>query len=194
MTGPNSLAPAYTQLLYHSAFAPHIMTRPLKGIVIDTVTPVNSEVDVWAGGTVPWTDMIDSLVVALKAAVSSSVVFDRALLFSKPTEEDIPVLIAQYDVGVPGTVSSPGWQEATELTVNMKTVGNSNAKLTLLDFASGGLFTKTITLSGSGLETIFGEMSDTGKGWSGRDNTRIAAFVSGTRTLNEKLRRAYHLG
>lgn len=190
---PNSLAPGFITIDYHSAFGAHKMTLPTNAINVNESDPAASTIDTHDAGTVLWTDMVDALVAEAVDQFSASVTFDIATLYNQPTADDIPEPIATYSVGEVGTVGTPGWQQATQLTLIGRTLDVGIAKLVLLDFASGGAFTKTTVLSGSGLEALWGVLANVSYGFVGRDGTRPNTFIAATRTLNEKLRKSYNL-
>jgi len=189
---PNSLAPGFIKVNYHSAFGPHVMILPVLGINIETPA-VDSTIDTHSAGTILWTTMVTALVTEMADQYPTNCTFDIATLFNQPTADDDPQPISGVELGIDGTVAVPGWAQGTQLTISARTADFNPAKLVMLDFASGGLFTKTTVASGSGLEALLNEWTALTNGWCGRDNTRPSQFVSATRTLNEKLRRNYNL-
>lgn len=189
----NDLSPGFIRVDYVSPYAPHVMILPVNTPTIDVGDPLASTITAWDTGQRDWVDMATDLVTEIADAYATTVNFQRLTLFNKPDPDEDAIFIASTGIDIDGTVAVPGYYRATQLTFNAKDVENKIAKLVLLDFASGGLFEKTQTLTGSGLEAIWGEWASNLNGWSSRNGARPATFISATRTLNEKLRRAYHL-
>lgn len=188
----NSLAPAFIKVNYHSISGPHSMLIPTLAANV-APTPSESTIDTHAGGTIAWDDMAEALLTELADQMSTSSAFDGIFLFTQADADADPVLITGKNITIAGTNAAPGWEVATQLTINAKSENGGNVRLTLLDFASGGQFTKTSVLAGSGLEAVVAEWGLLANGWSSRDNGRPSIFLSATRTLNERLRRAYRI-
>jgi hypothetical protein len=190
---PADLFPGFIRVDYITPYAPHVMVLPVNTPVIDTGDPVSSTITAWDAGQRDWVDMASDLITEIADAYATTVNFNRVTLFNKPDPDEDAVFIASEAIDIDGTVATPDWYQATQLTINAKDGENKIAKLVLLDFASGGLFTKTLSLTGSGLEAIWGQWAAVTNGWSSRNGKRPSTFISATRTLNEKLRRNYHL-
>lgn len=187
------ISPGFIRVDYLSPYAPHVMILPVNTIDVDAGAPEDSTILAWDSGQRDWVDMATDLLTEIADAYATTVNFNRITLFNKPDPDLDAVFLASEAIDIDGTVETPGWYQGTQLTLNAKDGENKIAKLVLLDFASGGLFTKTQTLTGSGLEAIWGEWASNLNGWSSRNGLRPSTFISATRTLNEKLRRNYHL-
>lgn len=190
---PADLFPGFIKVDYVTPYAPHTMILPVNTPTIDTGDPPASTITAWDAGQRDWVDMATDLITEIADAYATTVNFGRITLFNKPDPDEDAIFIASEAIDIDGTAAVPGWYQATQLTLNAKDGENKIAKLVLLDFASGGLFTKTQNLVGSGLETIWGQWASVTNGWSSRNGERVSTFISATRTLNEKLRRNYHL-
>jgi hypothetical protein len=189
---PGDLAPGFIRVAYHSAFGLHVMTIPVNTPNPDTGTPADSTIDNWSSGEVNWRTMTDDLIALIKAIYSTNSEFDSAQLFTKSVGA-APIPVDSYTLAVAGTETTPGWEKATQQTLSARDAGFNEAKLVFLDFASGNDFGKYTDATAVGLNLIFDEWSDPTNGWGSRKNARPATFIAATRTLNEKLRRAYRL-
>jgi hypothetical protein len=100
----------------------------------------------------------------------------------------------RFSTPIVGAASTPGWTRAVELTHTFRTEDGGVSKLVLLDCGSFNLWNKQVDPTGSAdLLAVIAEWTNPANCWAGRDTTRPAAFVQLTKTLNEKLRRAYRM-
>jgi len=188
---PFSLDPGFIILDYHSAYAPHVQLLPIKGIQIDTADPHASEIDTWDGGAISWVTMTDAMVALFADRYPATVHYDRATLWSKPTEEDLPLFIDAYNMDVVGTVGTPGYTKAVQETIMARDTGGNIVKLVFLDMASTNNFDKQLTLAAAGITDLFAEWTAETNGWASRAGLRPSVFSQATRNINEKLRREY---
>ena len=86
--------------------------------------------------------------------------------------------------------------KAVQATFNMKSAGAYPFKMVFLDYPhGGGEFEKQrFGDISAAAQALFLEFTRDDRGWSARDNTQIVAFLSVTNTLNEALRKQYHMG
>lgn len=186
----NSLVPAFVEIDYHSVYSPHKMTIPT--LAWNPGAPYG-DFETHAGGAIAAEDMIDALIDKLKAFVPAGVAFDGWTVFTKPTIESQSTPRAFKTSGVVGTAPA-SWAKATQLTISAKTDNGGDARLVLMDAASGNNFdlitSATITPS---YTALFGEWFADTNGWAGRDNGLPYYFTQASITLNEKLRKQYHM-
>jgi len=189
----SSLFPAFIKVEYHSAYAPHIMLLPTREIDIDAGTPEDSTILAWDDSQINWVTMVTALITEMLPLFTITVNFDRATLFNVPELEADPQPISNATIDLPGSDASPTYSQAVQLTATWRTSLFGISKLVLLDMESSGSFDKIISLSGQPALTAINDewVADT-NGWAGRDNGQPNVFISATKTLNEKLRRAYH--
>jgi len=183
---PASPAPAYVRINYHSAYGQHTMQVP-------TLAWSSNQFTTWASGSVTDSKMIDDLVALLLPFYPSTVTFDNWIVFSQPTPTDAPVPVnASTFTGMDGTAGSPGWTKAVQLTMSVRSTNFGVAKYVFLDGASGNNF-DPIRVADSAMLAVLAEVADTSNGWSAQDNGRPDTFIGLTKTMNEKLRKAYRM-
>lgn len=187
----NSLSPAFVQIQYHSAYAPHVMTLPTTNWTADADYGL---FETWAGGTKAADDMIEELILLMVPFFPSTVEFDYWTIFTKAdgTAPNIPRVGKAS--GEPGTAVAPGATKATQATWSFKTEGTGLSKIVMLDVNTNNSFEKVTPgeLAGAALALADKWTADT-EGWSGRDNTQPSFFLQIAYTINEKLRREYHM-
>lgn len=190
---PNSLSPASVVISYHSAYSAHRMTIPTLAWI-----PVGFAGDL--GGYASWNAsardaeaMIGDLVAKLKVLVPATTLFDEATIYTMatPTSPNIPR--ASKALAVAGTSASTDPSAAVSATFNMKTGGNGNSKIVLLDVPIGNnwfapIFPADFTTA---LTDVFDQMNDPNNAWAGRDDEQIQSFRSVTFDLNDKLQKQY---
>jgi len=184
---PNSLNPAAFKLNYHSNAGPHTAEVPTLN------WNVGNTFDTWNSGTVDDETMITDYVTALLPFFGSDVEFTDAIIYLIPSPGADPQPVQSYGfTGLVGSASSPGWTTAVQATYSVRTHLFGLYKIVMLDMASGNSFAPSSVLGGAALD-LFNIISDKDRGFSGRDNGRPNVFIKFTKTLNEKLRRAYRL-
>lgn len=189
---PNSLFPAFVRLNYHSAAAPHSQTIPtLPWLDVESDGEVG-EFETWGASTIDALDMITNLVDELVKFFDALVTYDNFVIFTQEDAEADPVPRASGSFTAKvGTETDAGWGGAVQTTISFRTTLFGLSKLTLLDSASRDDF-NPITVPVAPYTTLIPEFAATFNGWSGQDGGRPATFIRATKTLNEKLRRAYH--
>jgi hypothetical protein len=184
---PNSLNPAFFKLNYHSNAGPHTATVPTL------LWNVGNTFDTWNAGTVDEITMIEGYVDKLLPFFASDTEFDNWVTYLKPPDPADPQPVSSGSfTGKVGTASSPGWTTAVQGTFSIRTHLFGIYKIVMLDGASGNSFAPSSALGGAALD-LFNYVSDKDNGFSGQDNGRPNVFIKFTKTLNEKLRRAYRL-
>jgi hypothetical protein len=179
----HSLVPAYVEIDYHSTWSPHKMTIPTLAW---NPGAGYGDFETHNGGSIAADEMVDALIAVLKAFVPASVAFDGYTVFTKATEASPSIPRAFKTSGVVGTAPL-SWSKATQLTISAKTDNAGDARLVLMDAASGNDFDlitpATITAS---YTALFAE-------WFSPDNGLPYYFTQASITLNEKLRKQYHM-
>ena len=188
---PNSNAPGFITIESTSIFGAHVATLPVNTISPDFVSPTSSTIEAWDSSSVNWVDMVTALVDLLADRFPVDYDFLRASLWDRPTPADLPTFVGTVSLATPGTVATPGWNKATQETITARDTGGYIAKLVLLDMASTNNFDEQVTLTGAGLADLFDEWQAMTNGWSSQAGFRPNSFIKATRTLNEKLRKAY---
>jgi len=149
--------------------------------------------EAWSGATVAGDDMAKVLIDALGDGASDNIVYDGYTIWDVPSLGADPLFVFAEAYSVPGTDTAIGWAEAVQRTFTWRTAVGGIAKLVQLDVATGNNFGRypTVIAPYTGILTAFQAI---GAAWSGRDGTKPTAFKNVTVTLNEQLRRSYHLG
>jgi len=191
---PYDLGPWFVRIDYASAFGPHSMTIPTLDWNDISSTGGHGTFDTHDSSSIDAVEMVEALVDVLVPFFPDTVTFTDWRVFNKvdPEAPSIPVDGALL-TAKEGTKASPGWSKATQLTFSWRTEGFHPSKLTLLDYGSAGDFAKILDLTATVVANLDAEYTADSNGWAGRDGLRPNQFVSGTCTLNEKLRRAYRL-
>lgn len=192
---PESIAPSFVKFEYAGTFGPHSMMIPTR-----EWNPVGPSGDM--GGFPRWSDddvvdaeaMIDALVATFAPFYTASFAFLRATIYTLATPGADPQPRVSKSMNVSGTELTPGWMQAIQLTVTMRTEGFGLAKIVLLDADSTDSFAKITALGNKAiLDAMIEEWVDEGNAWSGRDGFRPATLISMTTDLNDALRRAYRM-
>lgn len=190
----NSKGPYYLQLGYHSGFGPHSAQIPMRAWQAGGMGSVAGDFIAWDDELVDADDLVNSLADLLRPFYPESVTLDNYIIFKQVGTAEIytPVAAAGLtDKG--GTFEDYIWNEAVEETITWRSTNFGIFKITLLDAASGGDFSKLSTLPSSGiLKNLHTALVDTSNPYMARDNGRPSSFISRTFTLNERLRRSYH--
>jgi hypothetical protein len=184
----NSLAPGFGKLFYSRTglLKPHVMTFGLNPH--DTPTPgFDPDLDKSGGGTIPFSDAIDAIIVLLKAITSHNMTFTHCEFWSQPTKDDDPLFIFDHSIGVAGT-DSGAHVVAEQLVITYRT----NA---------GGLY-RFYQMEGTAAVDIvaFPPFSTLYANWSnyllgaddviyGRDNGYPSSVISLKTKTNDALRR-----
>lgn len=187
----NSLSPAFVQIQYHSAYAPHVMTLPTLEWTPDADYGLFAT---WGAGTIAADDMIESLILKMVPFFPSTVVFDSWTIYTMADVEAQAIPRAFKTNNEPGTNATPGQTKAVQATWTFKTSEGGISKVVMLDMGNNNSFERVTqaTVGGDGQAFIDEWTADT-NGWSGRDNAQPVFFLQVAYTLNEKLRREYHL-
>jgi hypothetical protein len=187
----NFLGPWFVQIASHSAFAPHIQTIP----TLPWTPGVGyGEFDTWAAGTKAADDMIEEFVDLQAPFFPTSYAWDYFTIYSQPTIADPAIPVIGKVLTQVGTAGAGGEIKATQATWSFKTTTGGLFKLVQLDLKAAAGFTKTTpTTLTVDAQNLVDAVQDQANGWSGRDGARPSFFLQIAYTLNEKLRRQYHM-
>lgn len=188
-----SIAPAFVKIEYTSSNAPHVMILPTLEWT-STGFGLPGEFAEHSGGSTPGDTMVELLVGQMVAMFTSSMEFVNYTIFTQASPSADPVPVFSAPLGVAGSTVSTTWQKAVQITCTSRTTLGGIAKLTFLDAISYDNWDRIVDLAAfAQLDDVFALWSDELFGWSGRDGGRPATFLQATKTLNEKLRRQYHM-
>lgn len=188
---PNSRAPGFIEMEYHSLYGFHVRELPVNTVNIDTGDPNASTIDDWTGGTVSWRTMASELSELLADRLPTTSVIDRATLWAQPLPTDLPLFVDSFSLADTGTVSPSGYTKAVQETLTARDTGGYVAKLVSLDMASGDNFDVQVTPTAAGVADLIDAWFAETNGWSSQAGFRPSTFIKATRTLNESLRRRY---
>ncbi len=185
--------PYFIEILYAAAGVPHTMRRSTK----DWVDPADADepgtFDTWNGGSVAADEMIQDFVELLLPFYAADTEFLGATLFHVPVADGPANPVRQFAfTGAIGTDVSASWAQAVQISINMRTQSFNQMRVVLLDAVSGNDFSKQFAPNVN-VAPLVAMLINGDKGWAGADNARPFGFESTTLTLNEKLRRAYHM-
>jgi hypothetical protein len=193
-TPRQSLSPGYWVLRTRSRFAPHAQTIPTRLPTFTSFGIENVSYTDWTGGTVAAADMLTAYLAKLADCHPDTTSFDTLEIYSQPTTEDFPQLIAVEAIGTVGADETTGWDEAVQVTLTGKDTNGNDSRLILLDVHTNNSFGRfslaAITLA---YRDLWGVIADEGNAFSSRKGFRPDALIQQSVTLNEKLRREYHL-
>lgn len=190
----NSLFPAFVKIDYHSPWGTHVMTIPTKGWNDDVSAGGKGTFDTWGGSPADADDMVKDLVNLLKPFYQPDHFFDLYTIYTMASETAKPNPVASNSLGIEGTEASSNWSKAVQTTFTIRTDSFGIMRIVLLDAPNPASFDRIASFDASpealALVTELGSLT---KGWSGRDNAKPGTLVQIAYTLNEKLRREYHM-
>ena len=188
---PNSAAPAFVQINYHSAYGPHSARIPTLdwnpgGDASGSFVTHNA-------GSVDASDMVNDYVDVAAPFFPDTVQFDNFIIYriTDISVNPIPVYSEAF-VSKEGTGDGTSWSKAVQRTLIMRTDEFGIAKYVFLDAESGNNFDR-ITSAGADIAAFIAVISDGDNAFAGLDNGKPTTYLGVTTTLNEKLRRAYRM-
>ena len=196
MTEPtlNNFRPGFVDLKYNSAYAPHNMRLGTRLPAYAAPGLANVSYEAWDASIVSAQDMVDDLLVVLKACHLVTTTFFLATFYDFHEGLDSPIPIATYAPGVDGTDVSVAWNEATMVNLIGRDTAGNVAKLVLLDVATGNnwndLYLSDIAAA---YIALWDEFSSVSKAWQSRKNYRPDILVHQTAKLSDALRKRYYL-
>ena len=182
----------FIELSYKTNFTTHKAMLP----TLSPATPVPGAVPAyttWGGDPINGDVMLTDYTALAKRFMQNDSEFLNAVFWATLDGDTKPTALAAAPINVPGDAGYTGWYEAVQRTWSFKTSGFNFLKNVMLDSPTGNAFGRySGTLDTDGDNFVAYILGDT-HAFSGRDLLRPAAFWSLTITLNEKLRREYHL-
>jgi hypothetical protein len=191
----NSPAPAFVRINYVTAYAPHSMEVPSVPIIVDALMTSGWGFDLRGGAaTVDVVDAVTALVNKLKVFHKSTTIFTDFIAYVQD-DPDLPATpVLSRALGIAGTTALTGWAKAVEATWTFRTDTFGLSKIVLLDIPDEASYDKETDLSGSVIKDALADYWTADVTWvAGRDGGRPATFLQISKTLNEKLRRAYRM-
>lgn len=192
---PNGLQPAYVEIEYRSAYAPHVMVRPTgawsPGI---PETNVSGTFLSWNGDQIDADTMINDMVQLFQPFFLATTEFELYTVFEWDDAADRFIPRASQPLGLAGTSVSTSWAKAVSKTLNFRSVSGYTAKIVLLDVPSGNTF-DPVNAFGADPSTsaVVDAFLDPDQAWSARFNEKPGSFLKQTTTLNDELRKQYHM-
>jgi len=186
-----SLYPSFVEIDYHSDYAPHKMTIPTKQW---NSGGAFGDFETWSAGAIPADEMVEALVTLMLPFFRSSVSFDGFTVFTMADVDAPAIPRASKVLGLDGTSVGTAPYKATQATWSAKTTAGSLAKIIMLDVALSGSFERlTYSSLTPAAEAFLAEWFDDGNAWSARIDGKPDYFLQISYTMNEKLRREYHM-
>lgn len=190
---PESPAPAFVKIESTSLNAPHVAILPTLQWN-DPGDFTAGTFDTHEGGSIAADDMVNDLVNVLAALYTGDYDFISYTIFTQSSPSADPVPRFSEALSQSGVTVSATWQKAVQLTFTWRTTLFGIAKIVALDAISGNNFDRITTLTPMSAEALIdAEFTSVARGWSGRDGGRPATFLQISKTINEKLRRQYHM-
>lgn len=187
--------PSFVKIFYHSEFAPHVMTLPARTWVAPATGHTSGFFEPWVGANIDADTMIMDFINQAALVYDPDVAFDRYEIWTKATPTGIPTLRVVVPIAVTGSAAAVGWNEAVQVTVTTRSLtDNSMLRLVLLDVFTDNFFGKEFDISGSAaLQTLVDQLLADANAWQTRKGSQATIIRSATTTLNNRLRREYHL-
>jgi hypothetical protein len=189
------LQPSYIRVDYHSAYGPHSHTLPTLQWLPTSITGAMGSYVGWGSVPLDAEDMIDGLIALAKTQLPPSSEYDVATVFNYDSGAERFVPVATKSLAVAGTSGTGSPNKAVSFTMNLRTTGGSTMKMVFLDIVHTGLeFNKIGPGAFSANQLLIADyLGDIDNAFSGRDNTRPTAIISGTFDLNDALRKQYRM-
>lgn len=187
-----TLYPSFVNIFYHSPWAPHIATLPTRAW---SSGPDQGTFNAWDLTDIDADTMINEYVDAAAALLTTEVVFDYYQIMDFLTEEGPPVPVAYGDLAQAGTVAAGTIDnKAIQFTVTWQCDNGHILKTVLLDANSAPDHNKLgPTEIASAVPALVTAITAPTNAWASRAGTKPLFAKQGAYTLNERLRRAYHM-
>lgn len=192
---PGSLAPCSLVLKYRTAQAPHDMTIPLNAWQFPSSGHVAGTNLAWDDTQRDTDDLVTDLVVLLKPFWPTTTAFTNYIIntYETPTSPARPQVALSLTGGAgTGGATIP----AAQATFNFKTTDFNAFKLVMLDARVSATFQplENFVVGTNDDEIALRDyiVADT-NAFRGRKETQPVQLIRVTYTLNEKLRKSYHL-
>lgn len=187
-----SLFPSYVNIFYHSPWAPHIATLPTRqwspGADQGTFTA-------WDLSDIDADTMINEYVDGVLGILTEEIVFDYYQIMNFLAPDGLPVPVAYADLAQAGTVT-PGTidNKAIQFTVSWQCLGGYLLKTVLMDANSAPDHDRIgATAIAAAIPDMVTAITAATNAWASRAGTQPLFAKQAAYTLNERLRRAYHM-
>jgi len=190
----HDLSPAFVVINYHSPYGVHKQTLPTLEWQSGGGSHAQGGYNSWSGAGVDADDMIQALAVAESENMPNTVTFDNYIIYTKADAASPALPVRTNHIGINGASLLTGWYAAVQFSFNFFDNVFLPFRVVLLDCQSGGDFGKVLpgafTIEQNAVITQI--TSDT-NAWSSRAGNRPNICNNVTKTLNEKLRKEYHI-
>jgi len=189
---PGTLAPAYFELNYHSAFGNHKAQIGTKEWFPTNITGNLGSYESWLAGPVDAEEMIQTYADNMMAFYPDTAGTDFATIWTKasPTAPALPQ--RSFPIVSPGTSISTNWSKAVQFQWIIRGDDFSLMKLYFLDPIIGGSWDALSDLSGSApSQAVVDHVIDDNQAFMTRKDGNPTSFVKVTYKLNDKLRHEY---
>jgi len=189
------LRPSYVRFDYASSYAPHSQTLPTVQWIPTSITGDMGSYVNWVGTPVDAEAMIDAYILVAKAMLPTTTNYSLATIFNYDSTAGIFIPVATKTLAVAGTQTPSSPNKAFSFTLNLRTVGGHTLKNVYLDYIIGEIeLNKLAPVNFSAaMNAVVGVLTLSAWGWSGRDNTKPQAAISGTFDLNDALQKQYRM-
>jgi hypothetical protein len=137
--------------------------------------------------------MVIDLVNQLAGMSGVDMHFDDYIIWTRASNADPWLPRVGNALAIDGTVAVAGYTEASQCTFTFFDTAFNMAKLIILDFASLDDWTiHPASLLTTPESNVVAAFVNSGNAWASRANLRPSSVRHVAKTLNEKLRRAYH--
>jgi hypothetical protein len=190
-----TLAPAFIEVDYSSQFAPHVMTIPINEWLPPDPSGAGGYALDWNDNPVNVDDVMDLLLAALAELFYSATNFNGYTVWTKADSDAPNVFGTHVSKSVTGLAgATTGVEKAVQTTYTITDTLGHLFKLVLLD-APPITFNRTVGLSALSADeqAVIALLTDEDNFFRSRQNGRPASFRARTATLNEALRRQYHM-
>lgn len=190
----NSLYPAFVRINYHSPYGVHTMTIPTLGWDYSGGTPLGGIFAAWDASDREAVDMISDFVNLIKPFFLATTTFDNFTIYTMASAEADPTPVFAGELAIDGTSVETEWAKAVQMTWTFRTSLFGIFKLVFLDVPSASGFDKILSFGASPeAEAVRDYLAADTNGFAGRDGGQVSVLDQISFTLNEKLRREYHM-
>lgn len=188
----HTLFPSFVRVRQASAFGSHIYTIPTNQWSPGGGTNDSGTFLAWDATDRDAEAMIVALLTLIADLYPTDSLYNTYTIFSYDDPDSPPTPRFSNGLAIGGGDATPGYSKAVQTTLTFYDTAFNTVKLVCLDAASNNNFDKHSAGDLSAAELAVGvEFSQLSNAWASRATLRPATLLSVTRTLNEKLRRAY---
>lgn len=191
---PKTPYPAFILVRYHSTFAPHVQLLPTKEWNPLAGTNGYGGYEAWDSTERDAKEMIEDFLAKTTLLQSDEIDYDDAVVYTmaSPTSPAIPRKVIPL-TAVTGQDGTPGYFRAVQFTFTFFDTAFNKSKVVLLDASSNNDFTKRTSYASMSADEkgVVDEWILESNAWASRSNLRPASALSLTKTINDKLRKAY---